>query len=31
MNIGSIILYVKDMKTVTKFYKDVIGLSPDET
>lgn len=30
MNLGSIILFVKDMKTVTAFYRDVVGLSPDE-
>ena len=30
MNIGSIILFVKDMKAVTAFYRDVVGLSPDE-
>lgn len=30
MNIGSIILFVKDMETVIAFYRDVIGLSPDE-
>ena len=30
MNIGSIILFVKDMQTVTVFYRDVIGLQPDE-
>ena len=27
MNIGSIILFVKDMKAVTAFYRDVVGLS----
>ncbi len=31
MNIGSIILFVKDMKTVTEFYRDIVGLNPDET
>ena len=30
MNIGSIILFVKNMRTVTAFYKDVVGLHPDE-
>ena len=30
MNIGSIILFVKDMKAVTAFYRDVVGLTPDE-
>ena len=30
MNIGSIILFVKDMRTVTAFYRDIIGLLPDE-
>lgn len=30
MYLGSIILYVKDMKSVTAFYRDVIGLTPDE-
>lgn len=31
MNIGSIILFVKDMKTVTAFYRDVVELIPDNT
>lgn len=30
MNLGSIILFVKDMKSVTAFYRDVVGLTPDE-
>ena len=30
MNIGSIIRFVKNMRTVTEFYKDVVGLHPDE-
>ena len=30
MYLGSIILFVKDMKTVIAFYRDVIGLVPDE-
>ncbi len=30
MNIGSIILFVKDMRTVTAFYRDIVGLLPDE-
>ena len=30
MNIGSIILFVKNMRTVTTFYRDVVGLHPDE-
>ena len=30
MNIGSIILFVKNMRTVTAFYRDVVGLHPDE-
>ncbi len=29
MEIGSIILFVKDMKGVTSFYRDVVGLTPD--
>lgn len=29
MEIGSIILFVKDMKGVTAFYRDVVGLTPD--
>ena len=30
MYLGSIILFVKDMKSVTAFYRDVLGLTPDE-
>ena len=30
MDIGNIILFVKDMKGVTAFYRDVVGLQPDE-
>ena len=30
MNIGSIILFVKNMRTVVAFYQDVIGLAPDD-
>ena len=30
MNIGSIILFVKDMPTLTAFYRDIVGLPPDE-
>ena len=30
MHLGSIILFVKDMKTVTAFYRDVVGLIPDD-
>jgi len=30
MNLGSIILFVKDMKAVTAFYRDVVGLRPDK-
>ena len=30
MDIGSIILFVKNMRTVTAFYRDVLGLHPDE-
>lgn len=30
MNLNGIMLFVKDMKTVTAFYRDVIGLVPDE-
>lgn len=29
MEIGSIILFVKDMKGVTSFYRDIVGLTPD--
>lgn len=29
MEIGSIILFVKNMKAVTAFYRDIVGLSPD--
>ncbi len=28
MNLGSIILFVKDMKAVSAFYRDVVGLQP---
>ena len=30
MDIGNIILFVKDMKGVTAFYRDIVGLQPDE-
>jgi predicted enzyme related to lactoylglutathione lyase len=30
MYLGSIILFVKNMKSVTTFYRDVVGLTPDE-
>ena len=30
MHLGGIMLFVKDMKTVIAFYRDVIGLTPDE-
>lgn len=30
MNIGSIVLFVKDMRAVIAFYRDVVGLPPDE-
>lgn len=30
MDIGSIILFVKNMRTVTAFYRDTVGLKPDE-
>lgn len=30
MYLGSIILFVKDMKTVIAFYRDGIGLAPDK-
>ena len=30
MKLGGIMLFVKDMKTVIAFYRDVIGLIPDE-
>ena len=30
INLGGIMLFVKDMKTVIAFYRDVIGLTPDE-
>ena len=30
MELGSIILFVKNMKSVIAFYRDVVGLSPDE-
>ncbi len=28
MKLGSIILFVRDMKTVSAFYRDVLGLDP---
>lgn len=30
MDIGSIILFVKDMKGVTAFYRDMLELTPDD-
>ena len=30
MNIGSIILFVKNMRAVIAFYRAVVGLHPDE-
>ena len=30
MYLGSIILFVKDMKSVIAFYRNVVGLMPDE-
>lgn len=30
MDIGSIILFVKDMRAVIAFYRDMVGLAPDE-
>ncbi len=30
MELGSIIIFVKDMKAVTAFYRDIVGLHPDE-
>ncbi len=30
MELGSIILFVKNMKAVIAFYRDVIGLRPDD-
>ena len=30
MELKGIMLFVKDMKTVIAFYRDVIGLTPDE-
>ena len=30
MNLGKIILFVKNMRTVTAFYRDVVGLLPDK-
>ena len=30
LNLSGIMLFVKDMKTVIAFYRDVIGLTPDE-
>ncbi len=29
MNMGSVILFVKDMRTVTAFDRDIVGLLPD--
>ena len=29
MDIGSIILFVEDMRAVTAFCRDVVGLHPD--
>ena len=30
MRLGNIILFVKNMKAVIAFYRDVVGLTPDE-
>lgn len=30
MDLGSIILFVKNMRTVTAFCRDVVGLHPNE-
>ena len=30
MELTGIMLFVKDMKTIIAFYRDVIGLVPDE-
>ncbi|MCY4403925.1 MAG: VOC family protein [Candidatus Poribacteria bacterium] len=30
MYLGSVILFVKDMKSVIAFYRDVVELTPDE-
>jgi catechol 2,3-dioxygenase-like lactoylglutathione lyase family enzyme len=30
MKIGSIILFVRNMKAVTEFYRNVLGLRPDK-
>ncbi|MCY4569265.1 MAG: VOC family protein [Candidatus Poribacteria bacterium] len=30
MHLGSIMLFVKDMKSVIAFYRDVVGLVPEE-
>ena len=30
MELGGVMLFVKDMKSVIAFYRDVIGLVPDE-
>ncbi|MGE3807440.1 MAG: VOC family protein [Gemmataceae bacterium] len=30
MEIGSIILFIKDMKAAIGFYRDVLGLEPDD-
>ena len=30
MHLGSIILFVKDMPTIISFYRDIVGLRPDD-
>ena len=30
LRLGGVMLFVKDMKNVIAFYKDVVGLTPDE-
>lgn len=30
VSLGGVMLFVKDMKNVIAFYRDVIGLTPDE-
>ena len=30
MKLGSVILFAKNMRAVTTFYKDVVGLNPDK-
>lgn len=30
VSLGGVMLFVKDMKTVIAFYRDVIGLTPEE-